>query len=117
MAPSTRDPEAAPYGRPADELLFNRGLVATARDRHRYMADTLARLVARHARPDNGIWTNGMWIPAVSTSTAWQAARETGAFEDIPLATVLGVDVDVANRETRLLTPYDSALARLARAR
>jgi hypothetical protein len=73
------------------ELTLNRGLVAAAREHHRHMADTLGLLLARHARPDVAIYSNGMWNPAIVTSTAWDAARETGAFEDIPLTTVLAI--------------------------
>jgi hypothetical protein len=73
------------------ELTLNRGLVAAAREHHRHMADTLGILVARHAHPDVSIYSNGMWNPAIVTSTAWDAARETGALEDIPLPTVLAI--------------------------
>jgi hypothetical protein len=55
------------------------------------MADTLGILVAHHAHPDVSIYSNGMWNPAIVTSTAWETARETGALEDIPLATVLAI--------------------------
>jgi hypothetical protein len=47
--------------------------------------------VALHLRPDVAIYSNGMWNPAILTSTAWLAARETGALGDMPLTTVLGV--------------------------
>jgi hypothetical protein len=73
------------------ELTLNRDLVAAAREHHRHMADTLGVLVARHAYPEVAIYSNGMWNPAIVTSTAWEAARETGAFEDIPLATILAI--------------------------
>lgn len=73
------------------EIALNRDLVAAARERHRHMADTLGSLVAHHARPDVRIYSNGMWNPAIVTSTAWDAARETGALDDIPLATVLAI--------------------------
>lgn len=74
-----------------DELAFNRRLVAAAREHHRYLADTLGTLAARRLRPDVAIYSNGMFNPAAVTSTAWQAARETGALNDIPLATVLAI--------------------------
>lgn len=74
-----------------NELALNRTLVAKARDRHRYLADTLGKLVALHRFPDVAIYSNGMWNPAIVTSTAWQAARETGALGEMPLATVLGI--------------------------
>jgi hypothetical protein len=74
-----------------DELKVNRELVTVARDHHRQMSDTLGKLLALHLRPDVGIYSNGMWNPALVTSTAWQAARETGALGDLPLATVLGI--------------------------
>jgi hypothetical protein len=141
-----------------NELLQNRALVAKARDHHRHVADTLAKLVALHLRPDVAIYSNGMWNPAFITSTAWQAARETGALADMPLTTVLNVapvyesqdryraateglgaaimndvrhdgieavlrdqfsqfvslDIDFANRESRLLVAYDKALSQLS---
>jgi hypothetical protein len=74
-----------------DELMANRSLVAHALERHRLLADTLGKLLARHQQPDVGIYTNSMWNPAIVTSVAWQAARETGALGDMPLATVLSV--------------------------
>ena len=73
------------------ELTVNRGLVVAAREHHRHMADTLGILLAHHAYPDVAIYSNGLWNPAIVTSTAWDAARETGALEDIPLATVLAI--------------------------
>jgi hypothetical protein len=73
------------------ELTLNRGLVAAAREHHRQTADTLGILLSRHTYPDVAIYSNGMWNPAIVTSTAWEAARETGAFEDIPLETVLAI--------------------------
>jgi hypothetical protein len=140
-----------------NELLQNRTLVANARDHHRHVADTLAKLVTLHLHPDVAIYSNGMWNPAFITSTAWQAARETGALADMPLATVLKIapvyeaqdryraatealgaaimndvrhegidavlrdqfsqfislDIDFANRESRLLAAYDKALSQL----
>ena len=74
-----------------DELVANRSLVAHSLERHRFLADTLGKLLAHHRQPDVTIYTNSMWNPAMVTSTAWQAARETGALGDMPLATVLSV--------------------------
>ena len=74
-----------------NELALNRSLVAKAMAHHRQMADTLTKLVASHRRPDVGIYSNGMWNPAILTSTAWEAARETGALGDMPLTTVLRI--------------------------
>jgi hypothetical protein len=72
-----------------DELRANARRVDTARARHRRVADTLGALAARGVRPTPQVWTNPMFNPALVTSTAWQAARETGALADMPLATVL----------------------------
>ena len=74
-----------------EELTLNRNLVAKALNHHRNLSDTLGKLLALHLRPDVAIYSNGMWNPAIVTSTAWQAARETGALGDMPLATVLGI--------------------------
>jgi hypothetical protein len=74
-----------------NELTLNRELVAAAHDHHRHLADTLSKLIARHERPGVSIYSNGMWNPALVTSTAWLAARETGALGDMPLATVLRI--------------------------
>lgn len=74
-----------------NELTLNRALVAAAREHHRHLADTLGKLVALRLRPDVAIYSNGMFNPAMVTSTAWLAARETGALGDMPLAMVLGV--------------------------
>jgi hypothetical protein len=74
-----------------DELQANTALVTKARDRHAFLADTLGKLVAAHRLPGVEIYSNGMFNPAIVTSTAWQAARETGALGDIPLTTVLTV--------------------------
>ena len=74
-----------------DELRANAALVTHARDHHAFLADTLAKLVASHRLPGVEIYSNGMFNPALVTSTAWQAARETGTLGDIPLTTVLTV--------------------------
>jgi hypothetical protein len=74
-----------------DELQANTALVTKARDRHAFLADTLGKLVAAHRLPGVEIYSNGMFNPAIVTSTAWQAARETGVLGDIPLTTVLTV--------------------------
>ena len=74
-----------------DEIRANAVLVARARDHHAFLADTLAKLVATHRLPGVEIYSNGMFSPALVTNTAWQAARETGALGDTPLATVLTV--------------------------
>ena len=74
-----------------DELTANKSRVAQALEKHRFLADTLGKLVARHARPDVSIYSNGMFNPAPVTSIAWQAARETGALGDMPWATVLSI--------------------------
>jgi hypothetical protein len=72
-----------------DELRENARRVAAARRRHVWVADTLGVLAARGATPAPSVYTNPMFNPALVTSTAWQAARETGALADLPLATVL----------------------------
>ena len=72
-----------------DELRENARRVETARARHRRVSDTLGALAARGARPTPQVWMNPMFNPALVTSTAWQAARETGALAGMPLATVL----------------------------
>lgn len=72
-----------------DELAENQRLVRAAEAHHRFLSDTLAKLAAHHAQPDVAIYSNGMWNPAIVTSTAWQAARETGTLADMPMATVL----------------------------
>jgi len=53
-----------------DELRQNASLVTQAREHHKFLADTLGKLVARHARPDVAIYSNGMFNPAIVTSTA-----------------------------------------------
>jgi hypothetical protein len=55
------------------------------------MADTLGKLVALHRYPDVAAYSNGMWNPAIVTSTARLAARETGMLGDMPLPTVLSI--------------------------
>jgi hypothetical protein len=72
-----------------DELQGNARRVEAARARHRRVADTLGALLARGARPTPQVYLNPMFSPALVTSTAWQAARETGALADMPLPTVL----------------------------
>jgi len=72
-----------------DELRENARRIEAARVRHRRVADTLGALVARGARPTPQVWMNPMFNPALVTSTAWEAARETGALADMPLPTVL----------------------------
>jgi hypothetical protein len=72
-----------------DELRENARRVEVARRRHVWVADTLAVLATRGAAPAPSIYTNPMFNPALVTSTAWQAARETGALADMPLTTVL----------------------------
>src|SRR5262245_8568999 len=74
-----------------DELTANQSLVTTALERHRFLADTLGKLLAHHRQPDVSIYSNSMWSPAPVTSIAWQAARETGALGDMPWATVLSI--------------------------
>ena len=74
-----------------NELRANAALVTTARARHADLVDTLGKLVAAHRFPGVELYSNGMFNPASVTNTAWQAARETGALNDIPLATVLNV--------------------------
>jgi hypothetical protein len=74
-----------------DELRRNAELVARARDHHRARADTLAKLAQSHLSPPVAIYSNGMFNPAVVSSTAWQAARETGALGNLPLSLVLAL--------------------------
>jgi hypothetical protein len=73
------------------ELQFNLSLVARAQEHHAHLADTLGKLRLAHRQPDVSIYSNGMFNPAAVTSTAWQTARETGALNDLPLATVLTI--------------------------
>ena len=72
-----------------DELRANQQRVRTARDKHVRIVDTLQKIQARGALPPPQIYMNGMWNPASVTSAAWEAARETGALADMPMATVL----------------------------
>jgi hypothetical protein len=72
-----------------DELRGNARRIEAARARHRRVADTLGTLLARGTRPTPQVYLNPMFSPALVTSTAWQAARETGALADMPLPTVL----------------------------
>jgi len=74
-----------------DELTANQTLVAKAQQHHRFLADTLGKLFARHQKPDSGIYLNGIFNPALVTSIAWQTARETGVLGDMPLAVVLSI--------------------------
>lgn len=74
-----------------NELRANAALVATARTRHAGLVDTLGKLLAAHRLPGVELYSNGMFSPASVTNAAWQAARETGALNDVPLTTVLNI--------------------------
>jgi hypothetical protein len=93
-----------------DELTANQTLVARAREHHSFLVDTLGKLLARHRQPDVSIYSNGMFNPAMVTSIAWQAARETGVLGDMPLATVLSIaPVYEAQERYRTMTEAMSA--------
>jgi hypothetical protein len=75
----------------AVELKENVTRVAQARTRHLTVVDTLGAFAGRRAMPPSRIYLYGMFTPAPVSGTAWQAARETGALGDMPLATVLAL--------------------------
>ncbi len=74
-----------------EELQRNVALVTSAQSHHRLLVDTLGKLLEAHRVPDVAIYSNGMFNPAGVTSTAWQAARETGALANLPLPVILAV--------------------------
>lgn len=74
-----------------NELKGNVALVTRARERHAFLADTLAKLAARGLKPDVAIYSNGMANPASVSNTAWQLARESGALNDVPLSALLAI--------------------------
>ena len=55
------------------------------------MADTLDRYVAAKTLPPARIYFGGVFNPAFPLSTAWQAARETGALTALPYDLVLRI--------------------------
>ena len=78
----------------ASSSLFRRvqaALVLRTQAHHRSLVDTLERLAAAHRVPDVAVYSDGMFNPAPVTSVAWQAARESGALANLPLAVVLGI--------------------------
>jgi hypothetical protein len=75
----------------ATELREDSVRVAAARERHLVIVDTLGVFAGRRALPPREIYLYGMFNPAPVSSTAWQAARETGALGDMPLPIVLGL--------------------------
>jgi hypothetical protein len=65
--------------------------IAAAQAKHLRIVDTLEAYARRRALPPREIYLYGMFNPAAVSGFAWQAARETGALSDMPLATVLGL--------------------------
>jgi hypothetical protein len=75
----------------ATELRDDSTRVAAARAKHLRLVDTLEAYARRRALPPREVYLYGMFNPAAVSGFAWQAARETGALSDMPLATVLGL--------------------------
>jgi len=72
------------------ELRENHKLVQEAGAYHSALADTFAALAARGiARPDPGVFRQGLLAPASVLRNAWESAEAAGTTNEMPYATVL----------------------------
>lgn len=72
------------------ELRENRRLVQEAGTYHSALADTFAVLAASGAaRPDPGVFPQGLLAPASVLRNAWESAEASGATNEMPYAMVL----------------------------
>ena len=71
------------------ELEDNRESVNRARINHISMKDSLQSYTQRHETLPARIYLGGVFNPAATQSTAWDAARETGVATDLPFELVL----------------------------
>jgi hypothetical protein len=71
------------------ELEENRESVSRARTNHMAVRDSLRSYTQRREPLPSRIYLGGVFNPALTHSTAWESARETGVMTDLPYELVL----------------------------
>jgi type II secretory pathway pseudopilin PulG len=82
------------------ELEENRESIQRARSNHVRLRDSLQSYVEKRQHPPTEIYLGGVFNPGLTHSTAWEAARETGATSDLPYPLVLALS-RVYDRQAR----------------